>query len=192
MTWLAVGTFLKALLGRLGAFLKSLSFWQLVSLGLACVIVVQHFTLVRARAEAARWEKQYTSIHTTLINERKAYAAAQSEAAAKELKQKQDTEARYAQLATQKDQEYAIGLQAGRAAALSYIAAHGLQSQSASPSGGPSAPAKDNSPIIPAKLPPDPVVVSAGDVQSCTEATAYAIAAHNWAISLTNDGSQPK
>lgn len=68
MTWLAVGAFLKALLGRLGAFLKSLSFWQLVSLGLAGFALVQHFELAHSRAEAAKLTQQLTKVVTQLQN----------------------------------------------------------------------------------------------------------------------------
>lgn len=188
MTWLAVSAFLKSALTKLG----QLNIWQLLCIAALLFAGLQTIRLHSEQRHNAKLTQQLTKVIAAREADRKAYVAAQEQAAALALKQKQDTEARYAALANEKDQEYALGLQNGRAAALSYIAAHGMQSQHSSPSGGPSTPAKDNSPVLPAKLPADPVVVSAGDVQACTAATAYAIAAHNWAISLTNDGSQPK
>jgi len=44
-------------LGYIGKWLSHASFWQLVSLGLAGLFIVQHFQLVSARHSAAKWEK---------------------------------------------------------------------------------------------------------------------------------------
>lgn len=42
------------------------SFWQLVSMGLLALFMVQHFQLIGARHEATKWQRQYALIHTQL------------------------------------------------------------------------------------------------------------------------------
>ena len=48
----------------LWAWLCHRSFWQLVSLALGCIVVVQHFTIIHDRAEAAKWQKHYSALET--------------------------------------------------------------------------------------------------------------------------------
>jgi hypothetical protein len=43
-------------LGYIWKWIQHASFWQLVSLGLAALFIVQHFQLVSARHSAAKWE----------------------------------------------------------------------------------------------------------------------------------------
>ena len=57
---------LKHDLSALWSWLCHRSFWQLVSMGLAIFALVQHFEIVSARHEAAKWQRQYTLIHTQL------------------------------------------------------------------------------------------------------------------------------
>lgn len=46
-------------------------------------------------------------------------------------------------------------------------------------------PAADRGPVVPTEVPSNPVVaVEDADVQRCTDATVYAVGAHNWAQSL--------
>lgn len=84
------------------------------------------------------------------------------------------------------------------AAAGSYIAAHriaavGVRSQ-ADGSAGLEAPAasENGSAGVPAKVPADPfVAVSSPDLQACTAAVTYAVAAHNWAATIDPPENQP-
>lgn len=70
------------------------SFWQLVSIGLLCIILVQHFTLVTVRHERDSWQKQYAAEHEARAADRRAYVKAQAEAAVKNQADIQRTEQR--------------------------------------------------------------------------------------------------
>ncbi len=53
-----------AVLYAIGRFLKHASFWQLVSIGLGALLIVQHFQLADARHDRDAWENQYRSLQT--------------------------------------------------------------------------------------------------------------------------------
>lgn len=59
-----------AVLTRLGLaawnWLSHASFWQVVSLVLGVLLAVQHFQLIDARHDAAKWKKQYDAVQTEL------------------------------------------------------------------------------------------------------------------------------
>jgi hypothetical protein len=70
-----------------------------------------------------------------------------------------------------------------RSYADNYIATHRLRTKASErPSGTAAASAQGDGSAIPPVMPTDAVVVSAGDVQACTDAVTYAIDAHNWAV----------
>lgn len=58
MTWLAILAFGKRIGSGVMAWLSSLSFWQLVCLALGIFAFVQHFEIIAARHDAAKWESQ--------------------------------------------------------------------------------------------------------------------------------------
>lgn len=93
---------------------------------------------------------------------------------------KAEAESRYARNAKEAQHAYEIELADARAATERYIATHRLRPAPA-PAATPS-PAQSDSPAVPADLPTDPVVVSGSDVRACTAAVAYALKAHDWAI----------
>ena len=83
---------------------------------------------------------------------------------------------------------YETQLATARDAANKYIADHSVSSyfrvQPASgknPTSATSASTQGDSSSLPPGLPANSVVVSADDVQSCTDATTYALKAHDWA-----------
>jgi hypothetical protein len=82
VTLLAIRLFLSGALSKLWKWLTSLSFWQLVSLGLAVYCGLQFFELRHARAEAAKWEKQFTAEHNGRLADRQSYQRAQTQAVA--------------------------------------------------------------------------------------------------------------
>lgn len=49
-------------------------------------------------------------------------------------------------------------------------------------------PAQAGDPGLPAAMPTNPVMVSADDVQRCTAAASYALAAHDWAAAVGSTG----
>lgn len=118
--------------------------------------------------------------------DRKAYADAQKEAAAKALAAKAAAERRYLSLAEKADDDLEQARADAMDAAERYIAAHRVRPESAGGSpGGPAAAPESGVAGIPAGMPPDGfVAVSDADVRACSAATAYAVMAHNWAKGL--------
>ena len=57
---------LKRLGGAVWGWLSSLTLWQLVSLGLAIILIIQHFQLLDARHDRDAWRKQYNAEHAKL------------------------------------------------------------------------------------------------------------------------------
>lgn len=84
------------------------------------------------------------------------------------------------------------------AATGSYLAAHriaagGVRSETAGSAGSQAlATAPDGSAGLPAEVPADPLVaVASSDVQTCTAAVTYAVAAHNWAATIDPPDTEP-
>lgn len=155
--------------------------WQvwagLAALAALLIGVHMHGNAVGRAISAAKAEQR--------SQDSQAVQSAQAKATALLAAQKQATEARYATLATQKDQEYASQLNQARAAAARYIATHSVRpAQASGGTGQAAATANDHGSSVPPAMPADSVVVSAEDVQQCTAATSYAIAAHDWALGL--------
>ena len=87
------------------------------------------------------------------------------------------------QIAKDSDYAHAIELADARTAADRYIAANRVRPNGAYRPGPTSAPAQGDNPGVPDGLPAAGfVVVSDSDVQACTVATSYAVAAHNQAM----------
>jgi len=117
--------------------------------------------------------------------DRAAYVAAQSEATVIAKRALDATEAKYRTIANEADQSYRADLADARAAADRYLAAYRVRNQAlARDASGALASAPDRGPGVPASLPGDAILVSAGDVQACTDAVTYAIGAHEWALGL--------
>ena len=53
-------------LGAVWRFLKHASFWQIVTLALACLVVVQHFTIAGERRHSAKVEAQLKAANDQL------------------------------------------------------------------------------------------------------------------------------
>ena len=87
---------LKRLGGAVWGWLSSLTLWQLVSLGLAIILIIQHFQILDARHDRDAWRKQYTELKAQID---KADAEARKSAAtiaklSKELKDRTDEDNR--------------------------------------------------------------------------------------------------
>lgn len=108
-------------------------------------------------------------------------------------------EAQYQVKAQEADNAYSSQLAIAQSAAQRYIDSHrvgavyragssgALRMQPSATQGGPSSAASGSeggSTAVPASVPSDAVMVSAGDVQACTDAVSYALDAHGWALSL--------
>jgi hypothetical protein len=106
LSWLAIGSALKSAASASLKWLTSLSAWQLLCLGLACFAVVQHFTLITARHDAARWQKQYNSEHSARLADRQAYQKAQADAAQSNKAQVQKIEQSYQRNSDDERQAY--------------------------------------------------------------------------------------
>lgn len=111
----------------------------------------------------------------------------QAQAAAARIAQAalQHEQAVYQVKAQEEDSAYQAQLADARSDADRYIAAHRVQPAAVAGGGGATAPGSaDSSSGIPASLPSGAVVVSTGDVQTCTDAATYALKAHDWANSI--------
>jgi uncharacterized protein YqfA (UPF0365 family) len=72
MTWaLAALAFAKRAGSGVLSYLSRADAWQLVSLGLAALLIVQHFSLVAARHDAARWHSQSDKNAAQAVNYRR-------------------------------------------------------------------------------------------------------------------------
>jgi hypothetical protein len=83
--------------------------------------------------------------------------------------------------ANQSDERYIAAQDVSGIAAIRYIDRWRVRPNSSC--SGPNTPTENGSAEIPAEMPSNPVLVSERDVQACTGATAYAIEAHNHAVS---------
>ncbi len=87
--------------------------------------------------------------------------------------------------AMEADNAYHAQLADARSAADRYIAAYRVRAQAfGGDAGAATARAADSGAVVPAAMPADAVMVSANDVQSCTNAVTYAIKARDWANQL--------
>jgi hypothetical protein len=66
VTWLLALGFVKRAGGAVWRWLTHASFWQLVSLALACFAIVQHFQIADARHDAASYAKQRDALKAEL------------------------------------------------------------------------------------------------------------------------------
>ena len=132
--------------------------------------------------------KHYRHAYHAEIARRKAqesqYVAAQSEAALIAKRALDAAESRYRSKADEADKSYRASLADARSAADRYIAGHRVRGTFAGPASAAPAAASDRGPGVPSGLPADAVVVSAGDVQACTDAVTYGVQAHEWALGL--------
>lgn len=111
---------------------------------------------------------------------------------------REDEERRRAANAQRSEVSHDQDLERATAATGSYnvthrIAAGGVRDR-ADGSSGRKAPAasEDGSAGVPAEVPADPLVaVSSPDLQACTAAVTYAVAAHNWAATIDPPETQP-
>jgi hypothetical protein len=91
----------------------------------------------------------------------------------------------YEQKAKESEDAHQKQLDDARSYADNYIATHRLRTKASErPSGTAAASAQGDGAAVSPVVPADAVVVSAGDVQVCTSAVTYGIAAHNWAVSI--------
>jgi hypothetical protein len=71
VSWLLIRAFAGDTLKSAWDWLQHASFWQLVSLALATLFIVQHFQLVTARHDAARWHSQSDKNAAQAVNYRR-------------------------------------------------------------------------------------------------------------------------
>jgi hypothetical protein len=81
------------------------------------------------------------------------------------------------------EHEYVAKMADARSAADAYISRMRVKTPSRDASGTITS-ASGGNPGVPADMPAAAVMVSEGDVRACTDASAYAIAAHDWALGL--------
>jgi len=163
-------TALLPLLRGLWPFLRS--YWSHAALA-AISLLAWHFdSRATANAEMVRTQ-------AAQFKQAQAAAATAAQAAL------QHEQAAYAAKATETDIAYQAQLADARSAAARYIAAHSLHNQAfASGVGATLASPHSGGAAIPASVPTDSVLVSAGDLQSCTTAVTYAVKAHEWASAI--------
>jgi hypothetical protein len=126
------------------------------------------------RHQAHKWQSRAIACQIASDAARKAQEALRAQERAK-----------YQEQARHADQAYAAAIDDARNATDAFIRAHRLRS-----SGGVSAPGaigQTDSPAILAPMPADPVVVAAVDVQTCGDLYAYALNAHDWALTITGE-----
>ena len=170
-------TILMFLLGyaRIGlAWIKALPWYVLALAGCAVVIVWQHHAETSLRDENK-------ALNATLAQVKDA----QTQATVIAQQALRHTEAVYQAKAQEADHAYQTQLAAAQSAADRYIAGHRVHAAggAGSASSTPASP-QGGSAAVPESLPADAVVVSAGDVQACTSAVTYGVAAHDWALGL--------
>lgn len=137
-------------------------------------------------ASLMHYRTAYRTERAGRLADRAAYTAAQDEAGRIARAALAHQEATYRAKAQDTDHAYNLALADARSAADRFIAAHRLRDATlARPTGPAAAGTTGSNPGLPASLPVDAVMVSAGDVRACTDATAYALKAHDWAASLT-------
>lgn len=124
--------------------------------------------------------------------------AAVKEADALAQAAREDEERRRAANAQRSNASHDQDLERANAAAGSYLAAHriaagGVRNETAGIAGSQApATAPDGSAGLPAEVPADPLVaVASSDVQTCTAAVTYAVAAHNWAATIDPPETEP-
>ncbi|CAB4120780.1 hypothetical protein UFOVP5_17 [uncultured Caudovirales phage] len=117
--------------------------------------------------------------------DRASYAQAQADAALIAKRALDAVEARYRRNAENADQTYTKELADARSSADRYIATHRVRVPSvAGNASGTVASASGGSAGVSDTVPASAVMVSDGDVQACTAAAAYAVKAHEWALTL--------
>jgi hypothetical protein len=96
MTWALALAFAKRAGSGVLSYLSRADAWQIVSLGLAALLIVQHFSLVAARHDAARWQKQATGLQTQInaVDTEAREAETQAAQLSKQLKDRTDEENR--------------------------------------------------------------------------------------------------
>lgn len=113
-------------------------------------------------------------------------AAAQVEADRIAQQALAETERRYRMKANEADAHYNAQLADARDATARYIASHRVRADGSHSTGQAVASARGGSPGVPETVPsPDSfVAVSQSDVQACADLYVYALAAHDWALSI--------
>lgn len=148
--------------------------WQTLGI-IALALLAWHFH-GRATANAEAMREQAAS-----------FRAAQAEANRRAVEQKRRIEAQYQDLAERAERDHNAEIADARAAAARYIAANRVRAETAQGDGGRSAASADSDAAgVRAGLPTAGVVVSEGDVQACTDATAYALALREWVLTFSS------
>ncbi len=113
------------------------------------------------------------------------FRQAQADAAVIAQAALQHEQVAYAAKATEADNAYQAQLAAARSAASEYIATHSLRSRTVAGDAGTAvAGTQGGSATVPASMPTGAVLVSPGDMQTCTDAVTYGLNAHAWAVAI--------
>lgn len=135
----------------------------------------------------SHYRSAYHAERALRASDRAAYGSAQAEAQRRASDAVRATEARYVIQAKDADHDHETDLADARSAADAFIARNRVRGQAARcHASGAVASAEDRSPRIPDQVPADSVLVPASDVQACTGAVSYGIAAHDWAARLND------
>jgi hypothetical protein len=129
------------------------------------------------KPKAERFERERDACHT-----------ASDQNAAAQKAQKAAYEAKYKEMAHEADEQVERAQADALAATDRYIAAHRVQRNQ----GGVSAPvatASDSGSVVPETVPAG-IVMGEADVRACAALYPYAVEAHNWAVSLSQEGDQ--
>ncbi len=133
--------------------------------------------------ERARDERD--GARAALVDQQHAYHEAQVEAARLALAAKAATEARYKAHAQEIDREHETQLADARSDVDRFIANQRVRGKAVAGSGSKAVASADNrDPGVLAGMPADHVAVAESDLRACAAATAYAVAAREWALGL--------
>jgi type II secretory pathway pseudopilin PulG len=139
---------------------------------------------------ATKWQGRAEKAQETILAKNKTISdmkAASAQNAAKQAKAINDRKSKETQIAKDSDNAYKVAnLEAGAAAAV-YIDRWRVRNNEVCGSGAVAAPENEIA-GVPETMPAGGILVSEGDVQACTGATAYAIEAHNHAMRQIAEG----
>lgn len=163
--------------------LRSVGAWLLANPIYGVAITASLFAALEHH-EAQRWHKTADQRAVALA----AVPVAQAKAKAAQIALNAHIAAQYQAQAEKTDANYKLALAQASTAADRYIAAHRMRVAYPGATGGANPAAQAGNAGLPAAMPSDGVILSAGDVQGCSAATAFGVTAHNWAVDQVEAG----
>lgn len=164
---------------RLLAWLKALPAWIWPIAALVVFSGVQTW-------RASHWKDQAQLCEAGRKQDRDSYVQAQKDAATKALAEKARIEAEHAAQAERAQHDYEEQVDEARDATARYIVDHRVRAESSggSSSGSTSTASDRGAGVSPGVSSDTFVAVSESDVQACSQAVSYALAARTWALGI--------